>query len=95
MPSWLPKLLRRIHEFTRLEAPSRHQQPVFNGANVPVVWGTLAGASHNAATGNAGGLRGPVTAWFRAHLMDDASAAQVFPPICTLCTTPGWSVVTK
>jgi dienelactone hydrolase len=78
-----------------LAVPSRHQQPVFNGANVPVVWGTLAGASHNAAAGNAGGYRGPVTAWFRAQLMDDASAAQVFPPTCTLCTTAGWSVVSK
>jgi hypothetical protein len=78
-----------------LATRSRHQQPVFNGANVPVVWGTLAGASHNSAAGNGGGLRGPVTAWFRAKLMDDASAARLFPPICTLCTTQGWNVVTK
>jgi hypothetical protein len=78
-----------------LAVPSRHQQPVFNGANVPVVWGTLAGASHNSATGNAGGLRGPVTAWFRANLMDDASAARLFPPTCTLCTTQGWTVQIK
>ena len=75
--------------------PSRHQQPVFNGANVSVVWGTLAGASHGVPSGNAGGFRGPVTAWFRARLMDDASAARLFPPTCTLCTTQGWTVRTK
>lgn len=78
-----------------LATRSRHQQPVFDGANVPVVWGTLAGASHNSAAGNAGGLRGPVTAWFRANLMDDATAAELFPPTCDLCTTPGWNVLIK
>jgi hypothetical protein len=78
-----------------LAVPSRHQQPVFNGANVSVVWGTLAGASHSVPSGNAGGMRGPVTAWFRARLMDDAAAARVFPPTCTLCTTQGWTVRTK
>lgn len=75
--------------------PSRHQAPVFNGANVSVVWGTLAGASHGVPSGNGGGFRGPVTAWFRAKLMDDASAAQLFPPTCTLCTTTGWTVRTR
>jgi hypothetical protein len=75
--------------------PSRHQAPVFNGTNVPVVWGTLAGASHGVSSGNAGGFRGPVTAWFRARLMDDASAARLFPTTCTLCTTPGWTVRTR
>jgi len=75
--------------------PSRHQQPVFNGTNVPVVWGTLAGASHGVPSGNGGGMRGPVTAWFRAKLMDDASAARLFPPTCTLCTTTGWTVRTR
>jgi hypothetical protein len=78
-----------------LATPARHQQPVFTGANVPVVWATLAGASHNAVTGNAGGYRGPVTAWFRAQFMDDASAARVFPPTCTLCTTAGFTVQVK
>lgn len=78
-----------------LATPARHQQPVFNGANVSVVWGTLAGASHNSAAGNAGGLRGPLTAWFRAKLMDDESAALLFPPTCRLCTTQGWTVRLK
>jgi len=78
-----------------LAVPSRHQQPVFSGANVPVVWGTLAGAAHNDVTGNAGGFRGPLTAWFRAKLMDDASATQLFPDPCRLCTTQGWTVQIK
>lgn len=78
-----------------IAVPSRNQQPVFDGANVPVVWGTLAGASHLAVLGDAGQLRGPVTAWFRATLLDDAAAAQYFPPSCALCATPGWSVVSK
>jgi hypothetical protein len=75
--------------------PSRHQQPVFNGTNVPVVWGTLAGATHSVPSGSGGGMRGPVTAWFRAKLMDDANAARVFPATCTLCTTTGWTVRTR
>jgi hypothetical protein len=60
-----------------------------------VVWATLAGAQHNEVTGSGGRYTGQLTAWFRAKFMDDASAAQVFPPTCTLCTTAGWSVVSK
>jgi len=75
--------------------PNTHQLPVFNGANVSVVWGTLAGATHSEPGGNAGNFRGPVTAWFRAKLMDDATAARLFPATCTLCTTPGWTVRTR
>jgi len=78
-----------------IAVPNTHQRPVFNGANVSVVWGTLAGATHFETPGDAGDFRAPVTAWFRANLMDDASAARLFPPICTLCTTAGWSVVSK
>jgi hypothetical protein len=78
-----------------IAVPALHQQPVFSGANVPVVWGTLAGATHFETVGDAGAFHGPVTAWFRAKLMDDASAAQVFGSPCTLCTTAGWSVVTR
>jgi predicted dienelactone hydrolase len=78
-----------------IAVPGTHQQPVFSGANVSVAWGTLAGATHFETPGDAGGFRGPVTAWFRAKLMDDASAAQVFPATCTLCTTAGWTVRIK
>lgn len=78
-----------------IAVPNTHQRPVFNGTNVPVTWGTLAGATHFETPGDAGGFRGPVTAWFRAKLMDDASAARVFPTTCTLCTTPGWTVQSR
>ncbi len=72
--------------------PARHQAPVFDGTNVPVVWGTLSGASHFEALGDAGDFRGPLTAWFRFQLMDDASAGDVFFGDCDLCNTPGWNV---
>ena len=75
--------------------PDTHQRPVFNGANTSVVWATLAGADHYAPFGDAGRFRGPATAWFRARLMGDAEAAQLFPPVCMLCGTSGWTVVSK
>jgi predicted dienelactone hydrolase len=78
-----------------IATPATHQQPVFNGANVPVVWGTLAGADHFEPPGDAGDMRFAVTAWFRAQLMDDASAALLFPPTCNLCRTAGWTVRLK
>lgn len=77
-------------------APSNfNQRPVFDESNVPVVWGTLLGADHQMVFGNGGGYRGPLTAWFRFRLLGDTTAAQYFPPACTLCVTPGWSVLLK
>lgn len=73
-------------------APERHQRPVYEGMNRPVVWATRAGADHLAPFGDGGAFRGPLTAWFRARLMDDAEAARLFPSSCTLCAAPGWSV---
>ena len=73
--------------------PSMNQQPVYDGTNVSVVWATLEGATHFETVSNAGRFRGPLTAWFRAHLMDDTTAAELFPSTCTLCTTTGWTVV--
>jgi len=78
-----------------IAVPNTHQRPVFTGTNVSVVWATLAGATHFEPPGDAGDFRGPITAWFRAKLMDDASAARVFPATCTLCTTPGWTVQSR
>lgn len=72
-----------------------NQRPVFDNANVPVVWGTLAGADHQLVFGNGSGYRGPLTAWFRFRLLGDTTAAQYFPPACTLCVAPGWSVLLK
>ncbi len=73
-----------------------NQGPIFNRANVPVFWGILQGAGHFEPTGDGGDFRGPTTAWFRHHLMEDASAADMFEgPDCTLCTSSNWEVQKK
>lgn len=75
---------------------SSNQQPVFDNANVPVFWGTLDDASHFEPTGDAGDFRDPATAWFRFHLMDDASAESgFFGTDCDLCTDGAWTIETK
>src|SRR6185503_7818212 len=62
-----------------IATPNPNQQRVYDGTNVPVFWGTLAGADHIfTGTGNVGGFRGPATAWFRAHLMDDQTGRALF-----------------
>lgn len=75
-----------------IAVPGTHQQPIFNGAPVFVVWGTLDGATHFETVGNAGDFRGPLTAWFRWQLMDDGAAQDVFDQPCTLCSDPNWDV---
>ncbi|HET6283171.1 MAG TPA: alpha/beta hydrolase [Polyangia bacterium] len=77
--------------------PVQNQQPVFDNANVPVFWGTLAGADHVVSgIGGIGGFRGPATAWFRYHLMGDSSArAQFYGSPCALCTDAMWTVQRK
>ncbi|HDZ57344.1 MAG TPA: alpha/beta hydrolase [Pseudomonas xinjiangensis] len=79
-----------------IAAPSSNAAPVFNRANVPVFWGELESAGHFEPVGNAGGYRGPSTAWFRYHLMDDQNAQGVFyGSSCTLCTDRNWTVRKK
>jgi hypothetical protein len=74
-------------------APSSNQAPIFSEAQVPIVWGTLAGATHFEVLGDGKGFRGPLTAWFRFKLMGDASAGAMFEKNpCNLCTANGWSV---
>jgi hypothetical protein len=77
--------------------PMQNQQPVFDNANVPVFWGTLAGADHVASgIGGISGFRGPATAWFRYHLMGDSSARPIFfGSTCGLCTDATWTVQRK
>ena len=76
--------------------PQPNQQRVFDDSNVPTFWGTLAGADHLLTPiGNANGFRAPATAWFRFHLMCDATAEPVFYDTCELCSDPQWSVMTK
>lgn len=77
--------------------PMQNQQPVFENANVPVFWGTLAGANHvTSAIGNISGFRGPATAWFRYHLMGDTTArVEFYGATCLLCSDAMWTVKRK
>jgi len=76
--------------------PSLNARPVYNAANVPVFWGERSRVSHFEPTGNAGAYRGPSTAWFRYHLMDDNNARNTFyGSSCTLCTDRSWTVRKK
>lgn len=75
--------------------PGIQQLPVYNGLNRPVWWATRSGATHFEPVGDGGAFRGPVTAWFRARFMNDASADRVFTNPCTLCSASGWSVARR
>lgn len=76
--------------------PSVNHQPVFNRANVPVFWATLAGASHFEPTNNGGGFRGITTAWFLYQLNDNTTAIQQFEGAnCGFCSAAGWTVQRK
>ena len=72
--------------------PVLHQRPVYDDVNQPVFWATRSFATHFEPVGSAGDFRGPVTAWFRAWLMGDTSAAEVFGSPCTLCSNTGWKI---
>lgn len=79
-----------------IASPTLNARPVYNSANVPVFWGELARVSHFEPTGSAGGYRGPSTAWFRYHLMEDNNARDMFyGSNCGLCTDRSWTVKKK
>ncbi|MCP4675545.1 MAG: alpha/beta hydrolase [Deltaproteobacteria bacterium] len=77
--------------------PAMNQAPVFNNSNVPTFWGTLKNADHAITPlGNAGGFRGPSTAWFRLHLMGDENARSMFyGEDCGLCTNSNWTNIQR
>jgi pimeloyl-ACP methyl ester carboxylesterase len=63
---------------------------------VPAAYGSLRGATHFEPTGDGGGFRGVITAWFAYQLTGDSSAASVFTgPACGLCTDTAWSDVRR
>jgi hypothetical protein len=69
---------------------------VYESVPGPAMYAMLAGATHFTPPGNGGGFRGPVTAWFRAHLMADEDARAVFyGEDCGLCIDPGWEFETR
>ena len=73
------------------------QQPGSSRFTQPVFWGTLKAATHTGtAIGNINGYRGPSTAWFRLHLMNDDSARDMFyGASCGLCEDATWLVMKK
>ena len=77
--------------------PEPNQKPVFDETNVPVVWATLAGASHFVPMQvDSGSYRPALIAWFRYQLMDDRAAAALFTgAACGLCTAPDWTIQRK
>ena len=72
--------------------PYLNAQPVYTRANVPVFWGERRYVPHFEPVGDGGAYRGPSTAWFRYHLMDDETARSTFyGRFCGLCTSYLWS----
>lgn len=60
--------------------------------HIVAIYGNLAGATHMTPTGDGGGYRGPITAWFRFHLMGDEEARdEFFGPSCVYCSSPVWT----
>lgn len=80
-----------------IAAPDASQKPIFEGSNVPTVWGTLAGGDHvTIAIGIVAKYLGPTVAWFRLHLMHDETARSMFfGADCGLCTHPDWKLQRK
>lgn len=50
----------------------------YEGVSIPAGYAELGGASHFEPLGNAGGFRGPLTAWMRWQLMGDTTARGLF-----------------
>lgn len=80
-------------ENDRIVVPDVLVYPRYRQAgHVPAVYGELAGANHFTAIGDVGGFRGPITAWFRAQLLDDENARAEFAgPACGYCGSTSWS----
>jgi pimeloyl-ACP methyl ester carboxylesterase len=63
---------------------------------VPAVYGSLRAATHFEPTGDGGGFRGVITAWFAYQLTGDPAAAAEFTgPTCGLCTDGAWTDVRR
>jgi hypothetical protein len=65
----------------------------FTGSSgIPAAYAELAGATHFVPIGNAGGFRGPATAWARWQLAGDSNGRGLFVGAgCGLCSSPEWS----
>ena len=58
--------------------PASSVRSRYNGVSIAAGYAELDGASHFVPIGNAGGFRGPTTAWFRWQLMGDTTARNLF-----------------
>lgn len=68
----------------------------FDALDGPAMFAVLQSAGHLTGSGDAAGFRGPITAWFRHHLMGDSAARALFyGPDCGLCSDPEWTVKQK
>jgi hypothetical protein len=74
--------------------PARQHQPVFEKANVPVVWATLLPAGHNApAVRDSGPYRPAALAFFLWQLAGDDKAGAMFESAqCGYCASDAWVI---
>jgi hypothetical protein len=64
----------------------------YEGVSIAAGYAELDGASHFVPLGNAGGFRGPLTAWMRWQLMGDTTARGLFVgPSPGLAGNRAWS----
>lgn len=76
--------------------PSWVRNQYNSASQVPAEFGILAGADHFTSIGNAGGFRGPVTAWLRYHLMGDSQArGEFYGTPCGQCASPAWTTFAR
>ncbi len=78
--------------------PDVQQKPVYEALTQPVFWGTLKGGRDPYPHGDRQHQRlsQPCHAWFRLHLMNDASARDLFyGESCGLCEDATWMVMQK
>ncbi|MFJ1766877.1 acetylxylan esterase [Amycolatopsis sp. NPDC088138] len=98
---WVPSLHGPVlflgGQFDLVVAPLLLVIPRYYAAwRVPAVYGELAGATHTTGTGDAGGFRGAITAWFRYWLSGDQRAKDaIFGSPSTLSTGATWSKVLR
>ena len=71
--------------------PSTVRASFNQSTGIPAAYAELAGATHFTPVGDAGGFRGPATAWARWQLADDANGRGLFVGAsCGLCTSADW-----
>jgi dienelactone hydrolase len=61
----------------------------------PTVFGIIDKMSHLSFIGNAGAIRGYLTAWFMYHLQGDMYAGMAFTGDCEICGNINWDVKMK